>query len=253
MKLNITSKLLSLLAVAALTFTSCGDDKDDVTPVVGQTSCKLTTINDDGDESTAVYNANGYISEVTGTYTDGGVEVDYTYKYTYQNNKLVKEEQFEDGEAAGVVTYTYNNDMVSTISYEYDEFAYTETYTYDGNKRVSKVVDSEGFVTTYTYSGNNASKSVTTYEDEVVSEVKYENYDNKLTPTAAVKGLINLSAGSSVNNPGRVTYTYYYGGGEDVDVSNYTYQYNSSNLPTRITETDGDGDTYVTNITYDCN
>lgn len=253
MKLNITSKLLSLLAVAALTFTSCGDDKDDVTPDVGQTSCKLTTINEDGDESTAVYNANGYVSEVRGSYTDDGVEVEYTYKYTYQNNKLVKEEHFEDGELTGVVTYTYTNDLVNTVSYEYEDYTYSETYTYDSNKRVTKVEDNYDYITTYTYSGNNVTKAVTTYEGEVVSEVKYENYDNKLTPTAAVKGLVNLSSGSSVNNPGKVTYTYYYEGGEDVYVSNYTYQYNSSNLPTRITETDQDGDTYVTNLTYDCN
>ncbi|MBB6612285.1 hypothetical protein H7F15_14640 [Pontibacter sp. Tf4] len=255
MKLNITSKLLSLLVMASLILTSCGDDKDDdVTPDVGQTSCRLTKVSDDdSDESVIEYNAKGYVSKVTETDSEDGTE--YTVVFTYDsNNNLVKEESFEDGESDGYYTYEYSNGMLSKIkSYSGGELNYTETLTYDSNKKITKISDDEGYVMNFTYSGNNVSEATVGYMDEISYKIKYENYDNKLTPYAAIKGMVNPYSGSSQNNPGKVTYSYYYEGEEaETAVINYTYQYNDKNLPTKITEVDGD-DTYVTNFTYACN
>ena len=81
----------------------------------------------------------------------------------------------------------------------------------------------------------------------------YENYDNKFTPFAAVKGAVSLYEGSGKNNPGKVTTTVATGEEPMVYVSNYTYQYNDKNLPTKITETDEENEQYITNFTYQCN
>ncbi|NDK54671.1 hypothetical protein [Pontibacter fetidus] len=261
MKLNITSKLLSLFAVAALTFTACGDKDDDAQPNANLTPCKITAVSDDEGSSTAFsYNTAGYITSITQVEIDGEEEYEYTTNYTYDSsNKLVKEEFTENGEVYGYITYEYSNGMVSKSKEYYDgELSYTATFTYDGSKRLSKITevtsDEEEYSMTFAYnSAGNVTQTEVKYMGQVFMRTKYENYDSKLTPYAAAKGPLNLYEGTGNNNPGKVTTTYLWGEEPEVYTSTYTYVYSDKNLPTKITETDDDGTQYITNFTYQCN
>ncbi|MEJ8758165.1 hypothetical protein WG947_14220 [Pontibacter sp. H259] len=260
MKLNLTSKVLGMFVVAALTLTACGDKDDDAQPNVGQTACKLTEVEDDDDVTVAEYNANGYITNMTSTELDGEEENVYLTAFTYDNtNKLIKEEYFWNGEADGYTTYEYANNMISKAKSYYDgELQYTATLAYDANKRLTSVTEVENGSTEqyslhFTYnSAGNVSQTDTKYMGETFMTTKYENYDNKLTPLAAVKGMVDVYSGTGRNNPGKETTTYYWSEEPETYVTTYTYQYNSNNLPTKTTETTEDG-TSVSNFTYQCN
>lgn len=261
MKFNITSKLLSLFAVAALTFTACGDKDDDAQPNVTLTPCKVTSATDNEGSTTEInYNAAGYVTSITQIEIDGEEEYEYTTNYTYDSgNKLVKEEFTEGGVVYGYITYEYANGMVSKTKEYYDgELQYSASFTYDGSKRLTKITEvtaeEEEYTMTFTYnSTGNVTQSEVSYMGQAFIRTKYENYDNKLTPFAAVKGPLNLYEGSGKNNPGKVTTTYLWGEEPEVYTSTYTYVYNDKNLPTKITETDDDGMEYITNFTYQCN
>jgi len=260
MKLNITSKVLGLFVVAALSLTACGDKDDDAQPVLDQTACKLTQVTDEDETSVVEYNANGYISKITMTEADGEDESVYVTTYTYDaSNKLIKEEYTLDGENDGYTTYEYSNNLISKSKGYYDgELQYTAAYTYDSNNRITAITEVENgseeqYSITFAYnSGGNVSQMDTKFMNETFMSVKYENYDNKLTPFAAIKGMANPYGGSSKNNPGKETMTFYLSGEPESTVTNYTYQYNSNNLPTKITET-SEGSTTVSNFTYQCN
>lgn len=262
MKLNITSKLLGLFVVAALTLTACGDKDDDAQPATDTlTPCKVTSVtNSDGTTSDFEYNAAGYVTSITQVEVEDGIEYEYTSAYSYDsNNRLIKEEYLSDGEAYGYMTFEYANGLVSKTKEYYDgTLEYTATFTYDSSKRLVKITevgqDEEEYSMTFTYnSAGNVNEAKVMYMGEAFITTKYENYDNKLIPYAAVKGLVNLYEGSSKNNPGKVTATMAWGEEPVTSVVTYTYQYNDKNLPTRVTGTYEEGDQDISNFTYQCN
>jgi YD repeat-containing protein len=258
MKLNITTKFLSLFVAAAITLSSCGDDKDEITPIVNETGCKLTEVNTSDEGSSSVqYNAKGLVSKVITTYNEDGEDVEYTTVYTYNgSNQLIKEEEFgPDGESEWYTTYEYSNGLLSkSKEYEGGELDYTATYTYDASKRLIEISEDDEYIMTFEYnSAGNVTEAVAEYMGETYMMFTYENYDNKLNPIAAAPGMLSLFEGSSKNNPGRVTSRFYYGSEDYVeDVIEYTYQYNNKNLPTKITQSNEEGE-FITNFTYQCN
>lgn len=265
MKLNLTSKFLSLFVVAALTLTSCGNDDDDnPQPGTGvEAACKLTNImygDSEGDESNNVveYNAKGLISKVTYSYSDGEEEIEGYTTFTYDSNdRLVKEEEFENGELYEYRVYTYSNGVLSKRE-EFDAENVSdgvETFKYDASKRIIEITESydgETYKTTFTYnSQGNISKSEGFYEGELEYTDIYSGYDNKNTPFSAVKGFIEPWMGSSKNNPGKITTTFEMDGEEYSYEVDYSYTYNDKGFPTRVIET-FNGEEYETNYTYQC-
>ncbi|NEM98017.1 hypothetical protein [Pontibacter burrus] len=264
MKLNFSSKLLSLFVAAALMFTACGDKDDDVNPVDNvSAACKLTSINSDGDVSNIEYNSKGYITKVT----YAGNTSDY-YLFVYDNSdRLVKEEGYSGGKLDNYVQYTYTNGKVSKAEWfladgtadGYAEFKYdgsnrlielSEIVEEDFDGEIEEVVYKQTF--TYNAQGNVASSAISA-DGFALFTLTYENYDNKNTPMAAVKGLFDPWSGSSKNNPGKITQSFNMEGMEMTSTSTYAYIYNDKDFPTKSTETDEDQETTVTNYAYQCN
>lgn len=260
MKTIITKKigfyLLVLFAVVAC------DDKDEEAATPDPTvsaSCRITQIADDDEEVSKIeYNNAGYITKVTETDEDDEV---YTTTFIYDaNNRLIKEENREDGDLDDYRTFAYTNNLVTSSTYYdvEDGSEYTTTYKYDANNRKIEETDEDDYKNTYTYDANgNISKIESFYNNVVSYRQIFENYDNKPSYYSALKGLPSVYFDASKNNPGKTTYYSDRDGNGTIDatpndVIDYTYKYNSNGFPTEIKETSGT-DTYTTTLTYQCN
>jgi hypothetical protein len=266
MKLNLTSKLLSLFVVAAITLTSCGSD-DDPQPNNGdQTACKVTAMSIEtmfgSFEGTAVYNSDGKISKVVNAEDN----TSYTlFKYDSQS-RLVREENYEGDELIYYAEYSYTNGNITMAEWFFadDEPDGYMTVKYDGSNRVTEVKefyqeeDFEGevtetvYTTKHTYnSQGNVAKSVY-FTDEVEDmTITYESYDNKINVAAAMKGNFDPWSGNSKNNPLKATTTFIVEDESQSIASTYAYVYNDNNLPTKITITTPIGN-FISNFTYLC-
>lgn len=269
MKLTFFLKYLSFFVFVVMLLAGCSDkDNEDPTPdpdpIDVVDACQLTSVTYDNEEYTYTFDESGFVSKtaISGTNDQGDYGFDIIYTYD-GNGKLIKEEYFDNGALFGYMTYTYENGLISyTENYYLGELEYTHDYSYDSNKRLIKTIESSGYIVNYKYNSDGNVTEETTYNDEgsLTEKIVYENYDDKLIPLAATKGLTlisleanTISKGSSKNNPGKVTYTYYDSeGGSEEFVLNYTYQYNSNNLPVRVKQSTSEGEVYFIDYAYKC-
>lgn len=266
MKRTLITKLKVLLVLLAFGAASCGEENPDdlVTPVDPQSGCRLTELREQGDdEVTKVeYNAQGNISKVTETGRGDTDIIAYTYD---ANNRLIKVEQTNDSDN-DYSAYEYTNGLVSAIK-EYDGGVLESTITlkYDANKRLIELtedLDDDIYKVTFEYDNKgNVTKSEAFFDNMLSRRRVFENYDDKKTPLSAVPGLVEPSAMASKNNPGKETVQYFTdqdGNGQvdaqpyDSRVTTYTYEYNSNGFPTKITQSEAGGRSYIQLYTYNC-
>lgn len=258
MKKQFTKTAVSLIAMAALTLTACGDSDDDEQPDTDPipTSCVLTRMIDDaGNETRFTYNDQGYVSTIMYDNSDDfdGPELITTYVYD-TDNRVIRQDYIEEDEDGGYTTYTYTEDLLTKSEYYKDDVLIKTEYFSYNNGRVERITDSEGKVMTFTYNGAGNITTITSTEEDYPFLVEFENYDSKKTPFTAVKGYLNIYE-YSVNNPIKFKTSYDLGGDEVwVITSSFEYDYNELNLPISIAETtDGDwGGTITTTLTYQC-
>ncbi|MBC5773871.1 hypothetical protein H8S95_07335 [Pontibacter sp. KCTC 32443] len=267
MKLNITSKLLSLFVASALVLTSCGDKDDDAQPNTGtETACKVTSMDVEtmfgSVGGNLEYNSNGKVSKAI------NAEDESTYTlFEYDNqNRLVREEEYELDELTAYTEYTYTNGNITKAEWFYADGEPNGhmTIKYDGSNRVIEVneIYSEGFdgegtetvsTTKHTYNNQgNVAKTVYLTDDVEEMTVTYESYDNKINYAAAMKGAFDPWSGTNKNNPLKATMTFIVEDEPQSMSATYSYVYNSNNLPTKITMTTPIGN-FISNFTYQCN
>ena len=256
MKFDITGKFQGLFIVLTLVLTACSDKDDAATPVAGNDweGCRVTQIAYEGSKvSSIAYNDRGLVSKKTDQQPNGTkTYVEYTYD---AGNKLVKEAYFDERSAPnGYVLYKYTSNLLTQAEEYYsDKLEYVTTYKYDAANRVTEITEDDIYTRTFTYNtAGNVSESRILYIGREYMMLLYEDYDNNPAPHTALNGLLELSEGSSKNNPGKVTTTYTNADGTTgKSVTTYTYEYNTSNLPTKVTEKDEEGSS-VTNYSYEC-
>ncbi len=274
-----------MLAVFALSFTSCKDDKEEVKPTVEETeiACKMTSLAFDGEEPvTLKYNEQGNISGVSLTLSNGdGTSNTYTTTYIYDGkHQLIRQESYTDGKMNEYTTYEYENGLqISAKNYEYIEgsaegdLLTTRTYKYDAEKRAVEITvtypstednyfGGRNITSKITYDSNGNIEKIDRYNDGVlVSSAVYTGYDDKLNPYSVVKGLLTIDEEVlSKNNPGKRAASYFIdsdGDGVMEDnggsVSTFTYEYNSEGYPVKITKVyEGSDDPDVTTYSYEC-
>jgi hypothetical protein len=252
---------IDLLLVLSAFFFSCVDDRFDY-PNPQPEECKLTDViffNDgvssDGSAKQVEYNSQGYVSKVTEVEGIPSEEVS-TSNYSYNaNNQLIREDYIWDsGRITGYKTYTYHPDgtLAQVVNHEDGKSLSYETYTYDTNKRVTEIVEANDWRSskrTFEYIGNSENiSSVTHYDknEQVVRTTTYEDYDDKLNPVYAAKGMVTV--GESRNNH-RKEMSVDADGSEEV--IHYTYTYNASGFVTEAIENkEGEAADYKTVFTY---
>jgi len=237
MKKPFTTKLLILYVLLALSFTGCKDDDDDnVDPITDANTCQLvkeTYVGDD-DYTDYEYNAQGYLTKIIFKEVGSSAANDYALLSYNINNQIVKMEYYEGGQKENYYTFEYTNDLLTTLK-DYDEqgnLNSVTTYKYNSNKRMIEEETDED-THKYTYdSRNNVSKVERVYLGAIIYRETYENYDDKISPAASVKGFPSFLSGASQNNPGkRVTYYDLNQDGvlqttEVESTYTYTYKYN---------------------------
>ncbi len=186
---------------------------------------------------------------------------EYTLFVYNANNQLSKLEYYEDGQKEDYTVFEYTNDLLTTAK-EYDaagSLEYTSTYKYDSNKRLIEQADDDSdYITRYTYDSKGNKSTEESLSNGVLSyRLTYENYDDKFSPYWGIKGLPSIFSLNSKNNPGKVTDAYDRNGDGTIqpnesEVTTYTYKYNDKGFATEITETDDLGSD-VSTYTYECN
>ena len=269
-KINPIKSLLIYLSLG-LCLTACEEDNTDPDNPdpdnPAQAGCQLTKVMEEGDDEygEVAYNAQGYSTKLITKEPGSNATDEYTL-FTYNtNNQLVKMENYDDGLLDDdYATFEYTDNLLTTINnYDGSTLESVTTLKYVTDKRVieySSDEEGDAYKTTYTYdSKGNVTKEEYFNSNALTSSITYENYDDKHTPYSVLKGVPNVITGNlSQNNAGKMTYSYDSDGdgviqpGESSDVTTYTYEYNSDGYPTKITETDVDGDTDVTALTYQC-
>jgi YD repeat-containing protein len=241
------------LLVFVFIFSSCDKkDSDETEPML---ACKLTQVGYQYSEPDIIeYNAKGYVSKLA--YSSD----DYMLFIYDSNNRLTKLEEYDDNELYYYATYTYNGNNPSKVEwYSADGTKEdTETLKYDAQNRIIEIVDEWGGYTrktTFTYNGQGNVEKRERFDSNgtLYSRVSYTNYDDKHRPYSALKGYADYYNGSSKNNPGTETFTYFENGQQKQGyVSSYAYTYNDKGFPATIVET-YDGRTYTMSYSYQCN
>lgn len=258
MKYFFTNKLFILLLLLSVSLVSCKDKGEEEAAPVNSAACKLTRteITEPGSAEKTVlvaeYNAQGYVVRLTETaYRDGAVnDVDVSAFEYNANNQLIKVIDLEDGETDGYDTYEYNaNGTLSKISYfDYDGTLRSyETFNYDANKRLIERLQHYSYNNStykigYEYGSNDNIARMIVYdlENKPLYVTTYENYDDKLNPLYAIKGIVLV--GESKHNPGKANDVYDNNGDGVLDASDtpevttYTYKYNAHGYATEIVE-----------------
>lgn len=272
MQKKITPGFLFLyLAFGLLCLAACDKSEDDGTPDPdnpAQTACQLTKVAEEGDDEygEVEYNTQGYATKLLSKESGSNAVDEYTLLTYNTNNQLVKWEDYEAGQLDDdYSTLEYTNSLLTTVNnYDGSIISSVTTLKYNTDKRLIEYSIDEReeivFKSTYAYdSKGNVTNEENFYNDVLTSATTYENYDDKHTPYAAVKGVPGILFDDlSQNNPGKKTYAYDSNGdgvlqpGESSEVTTYAYEYNSDGFPTEITETEDDGDTEIIMFTYAC-
>lgn len=267
--------LMFLLGIALTTTYSCTKDEDDDneegTPT---TTCYIKKeLADDGTYSVVEYNSNHKVVKLL-DYD----ELDQLYgstELTYNSEgKVDKVEIYESGLLVTKLEIVYNaQGKLSTADIYNDDgtglakiAVYEYTFTGDYLTKVSAMVEVfgltiEGERTEYTYvNGNAVTESFYEFDQTALSLVlkstaEYE-YDTKRNPYRGL-GADNIMPDPqfvSNSNITKVTYKDNSGTVMDSYSYNFTYEYNTSNYPTKRTETSFDNqDVAVYTMDYDCN
>jgi len=255
MKQLYTTKFIYLFVIVLLCFTACSD-KEDAKPSIEKEICNMISAYAPATYQTVHYefNEKGFVIKIIYPYSYYGSDFFISYKYD-SHNKLIKTEDFENGELVGYALYEYKGDQLTKRQWYWKgELDYTETYSYDQKGRLIKTVTAPDRYQAYEYDSNNNVVAISYYQNsKLLSVSAYENYDNKKSQYIALKGIVNVLHGLSKNNPGKITTTLFWDGKEEIGGTiNYAYEYNTNGYPTKITTTDRNG-TSITNLNYSCN
>ncbi|WP_421877047.1 hypothetical protein [Marinoscillum sp.] len=254
------------------------DDSDDDTSDDGD--CHIETIviewdTDDKSTTTFEYDADGNIVKITDLeeWVEDGVAQSDTDVVTgeYEDGKLVSAEESEDGQVYETYEIIYDGDkIVKYIEEETEDGSIDEyRFTYEGDQVVrvenwdNYSGDTQGEFVLYsfdefTYTNGN----ITSIVGEDVLEENGESYsvdityDGKKNP---LKGNLlwmlwegDITDYISTNNALTYDEEYTYDGETEQWNTTITYEYNDAELPTKITYSDSEGDTWSYDLGYTC-
>lgn len=239
-------KIIALLSVFVFFVSSCSSDENPVeTPQVANSGLlkKMIIITNNGDVNSTyefTYNSNKLVKIVS--------PENYNYSlYTYTGDLITKYETFNETTdvLTSKVTYTYNSagQMTSAILLDYeDEDGYKEVYTHNSNGTVTSnmymgdLITQTDYISTETLifsNGNLISEEFDTY-----------TYDDKVNPFKNILGFTKLLLSyenNNFNNPLTVS---------GLTNETYTYTYNNMNLPVTSELTIGGNPFYTVQYFY---
>lgn len=237
-KINSMKKLLCLLSVILVTFTSCSKDDNESADAASSVLLKTRIdIDEDGALYPAKYIYDGNkVSSITEA--DGSV-----MKYTYTGNVITKIEEFDTkGQLDFTTDYIYENGKM-TVSIERNvgnDYYYKTEYTHNADGTVSyegfKGIDSTGIeqeygaTGKYTFKDGNVLKLEVSYYGAESTHI-YE-YDTKNNPFKNVVGFNLLLDDAAVNNVIKETSTSGSGSTLKTNTITYSYTYDANNYPT---------------------
>jgi len=262
---NFTPKSLLVVLISASLIVGCSDDNDDVALNKCFVTKSTSTYSYPGSSNNSVddvafsYNSDNQVIKTVYTSTFNGdtnsstsvltydakgnlvkqESEDYTTEYTYNSdNKVIKEDGFEDNILNDRYEYEYNSSgqLIKTQQYRISQDGSTAT--------------KNGY-TTYEYANTTTknpirSKSFSQDGLTLLSTTEFE-YDDKKTPLSALQ-LGTISA-ESENNVTKQTYK----NSNTTELTTYTYEYNEKGYPVKVTESDlSNGSTTIDIYTYDC-
>lgn len=256
-------KFLSMIAVAAVLFTSCAKEGDSPDPA----EKKLAKIDYGGGSYESItYNADGTIGSVTNHSENGTNNPDHTvytfkyvnnvltqlngsdgisFSYTYDGTKVVKTEiSSTGGNIIGFYQYAYSNGRVSQV----DAFIKMPGANIPNTPTMRSVNE-------YYENGNLKKTSIFTPSQggnmKKVSEILLNEYDTKFNPVAVFENNPFLPLpGFKANNPTKLVHMDANGGVEETVTHTYTYDA-SGNPLTRKTVNKPTGQAeYTENATF---
>ncbi|MGD1839426.1 MAG: hypothetical protein ACFB0B_00795 [Thermonemataceae bacterium] len=271
-------KYFTLVILSFLFFTACNNDNEEATvdpdPLadVGdvdtdplQNRCRMTVIEETEGENkkitqTFTYDESGNVVKWE-LDERGAAAISYsTYEYDEQN-RLVKEMQYEGDNPTPVESSTIVYESEATILVKNEEGETSTTYTLNEAGRITKVDFGSGEYERYEYDENgNITKRFgnTDFPPYEAVEKEYVRYDDKKNKYTTLPDNFRLIFAISVNNVLEEK-SYFNGGGENKldGTSTYTYEYNDEGFPTKRTEKyeDTDSDFTIEAVfvnTYNC-
>lgn len=223
-----------LLSLFAITLFSCVSDDGDTPPAdSGLKLIKIveTDLNDNTVLTSNLNYTNNLITKVEGSESTGNT---FKTEFVYENQRLVRENHFENNTSAGYVILNYTGDRVTSTASREEGIDYTNNYTYD----------IKGFVTNEKQYRNGTLDDDRYYDhDNAGNIVRYEydagyivySYDTAKNPFSLVYSDAVLKVNGprfTKNNISRET-------ASNGTIRNYTRSYNAEGYPTEVTVDDG--------------
>ncbi len=263
--------LYSMFALTIMFSVACKKDNDNPGPGPG-TSKKITRIQEDANNYMSFeYNPDGTFKKIVNVSEDEEVLDLGTVTFVYNANKKVTEVNSTDGTK---IKYTYANNLPTVAEvFSEDEKVATLKFAHQGGKAVSTTMtnifeDEEGepvemdfMKMEYQYYANGdlkevklSSLNVMSGELEVVSTIKYEQYDNKINPLSQLGEVALIFFADASERNALLIKTFDEDGTLDETVQNeFTYDAAGYPLTSKETTTPAGGAASVKNITYTYN
>ena len=262
MRKTFNSRHVAFSLLLAFSITACNDDGDSVDPInEDQVACQMVkeAVAGDGIYTAFEYNAQGYVTKAVLKPVNSNANYDAYSTFTYNpKNQLVKIEQYHSGVLNDYKTFDYTGDLLTASAhFGGNGILYGETtYTYGSDKKLTETGHGDLIVKSTYDSKGNITKQESIMQGVVLYYTTYEDYDDKFTPYAAIKGVPAIVTGESRNNPGKTREVYDVNGDgvlqpSEVEITTYTYKYNEKGYPTEVKEING-SDTQITTYTYTC-
>ncbi len=122
-----------LLSLFAVTLFSCVSDEGDTPPAnAGLKLVKIVETDLDGNTvlTTNLNYTNNQITLVEGSESTGNT---FKTEFVYENQKLVRENHFENNTSTGYLILSYTGERVTSTASREEGINYTNNYAYDSN------------------------------------------------------------------------------------------------------------------------
>lgn len=243
--------------------------------------CLISKVSNPADTSymTYEYDSQNRITRANDFY-HGRLDESFTFEYT---GSQIIEKIYEENVLEETITYTLTGGLPSTSTSTYKDTV-TKTQADSGQTPVTRTYiqtivtagkyqhNSEGYLTqkistetitstepgfgtqifrdTTTYTYQNGNLATERYSSLTSREITtYEYYTDKLNSVPANEFILTKSNKNPVK---KRTSVYTYQGGSSTSTANYTYEYTPEGLIKNVNESYNGGQTYSSNIEYNC-